>query len=167
MTRKSTPLKAAILLTAILFGPYASPGNTAAQGLHDHAGAADSQHALKLDHGRKWATDPALRQGMSQIRSSLAQRLEAAHGDKLTPSQYRTVAGEISQQVAYIVRDCKLEPTADAVLHGIIAELLAAADTMNGKTPGTPPRTGFVRALDALDDYGKHFEHPRWVALKH
>ena len=167
MKAKFTAPRMALLAAAISLASYSATGIAAQASSHHDHGSGESQQALKLDNGSKWATDPALRRSMARIRASLAQRLDAAHADRLTPAQYRAVAGEISEQVAYVVRNCKLEPAADAVLHVVIADLLAAADAMNGKTPGTLPRSGFVRALDALDDYAKHFEHPSWVALKH
>ena len=163
MQSKRTILGAALLAAAVSLGQYAATGS-AAQADHSHGA---TEQALKLDNGRKWATDPALRQGMNRIRGSLAPNLEAAHADRLKPAQYGAVAKEIGAQVAYIVSNCKLQPAADAVLHVIIADLLAAADAMSGKSADTSPRAGFVRALGALDDYAKHFEHPRWVALTH
>jgi hypothetical protein len=151
-----------IAALAISFGVHAG---AAQQGTHDHGPAATS--GLQLDKGRKWATDEPLRQGMSRIQSAVGARLGAAHAGKLTSAQYGEVANEVTGQVAYIVQNCKLEPAADAVLHVIIADLVAGADVMQGKVKGSAQRTGFVKVVQALDNYAAYFEHPQWRPLKH
>lgn len=143
----------------------AVPASAAQQGTHDHGPAAVS--GLQLNSGKKWATDEPLRQGMSRIQTSVGSRLTAAHADKLSGTQYGEVAKEVTAQVAYIVQTCKLEPAADAVLHVIVGDMLAGADAMQGKVKGSAPRTGFVKVVQALDNYAAYFEHPGWKPLKH
>ncbi|MCC6534192.1 MAG: hypothetical protein IT531_16710 [Burkholderiales bacterium] len=157
-------LKRAALAGAVLVALGTTGSALAAAGTHDHG---ESHAVLKLNQGKKWATDAALRQGMDRIRASLASRLDAAHRDQLKPAQYKALADEVTRQVAYIVQNCKLEPAADAVLHVVIADMMAAADAMSGKDKTTTARAGFVKAVDALDAYNAHFEHPRFQALKH
>jgi hypothetical protein len=69
--------------------------------------------------------------------------------------------------VAYIVANCRLSPDADAMLHLVIAELLAGADAMEGKAKGANPGAGADKVIQALDDYGRHFDHPGWQPLDH
>jgi hypothetical protein len=73
----------------------------------------------------------------------------------------------VTTQVAFIVANCKLAPAADAVLHVIVADLVAGADAMEGKVKGTAPRAGFVNVVQALDTYAKYFDHPNWQVLSH
>ncbi len=134
--------------------------------------AADAGHAheaqpgkLKLDHGRKWATDEALRRGMTAIRAAMAARLDAIHRNTLAAADYRALGVTVEQEVARIVAECKLEPRADAMLHVVIADLMAGAEAMQGKAK-TTPAAGAHKVVQALDAYGSYFDHPGWAALK-
>lgn len=134
--------------------------------------AADAAHSheahparLQLDHGKKWATDEALRRGMSAIRAAMAERIEAIHRNNMTSEQYRELGATVEQEVGRIVAECKLEPKADAMLHIVVADLLAGAEAMRGKIKAKPV-AGAHRVVQALNAYGKHFEHPGWQALK-
>jgi hypothetical protein len=49
------------------------------------------------------------------------------------------------------------------MLHIIIAELMAGAETMEGKTADSR-HDGAVRVLQALKSYGKYFQHSNWKA---
>jgi len=137
--------------------------------------AATDQHAaghghdpvakLEPDHGRPWATDAPLRKGMEALRAAFAGRLAAIHAGTLAPQDSAALGATIEVEVATIVAECQLEPKADAVLHVIVAELLAAADVLRGRAPGTPAAAAH-RAVTALNDYGRYFDHPQWRALQ-
>ncbi|HSD61428.1 MAG TPA: hypothetical protein VLC55_11300 [Burkholderiales bacterium] len=130
---------------------------------HDQGAPA----TLTLDQGRKWPTDEPLRQGMERMRAAMAQALPAIHADTTKAPQYRSLAGPVQKEVAYIVANCHLAPDADAMLHQLIAELLAGADAMQGKAKGVTPREGAIKVVQALDDYGRYFDHPGWQPLTH
>jgi hypothetical protein len=149
----------ALLAAAALFstGPLAA----------EHAHHGHDAPRLALDHGKKWPTDEPLRQGMGGVRGAMARALPAIHADQAKPGQYRELAGTVRREVSYIVANCRLAPDADAMLHLVIAELLAGADAMEGKSAGVLPRAGAVRVVQALDDYGRHFNHPGWQPLAH
>jgi hypothetical protein len=125
---------------------------------HSHDASAPAK--LALDHGKKWATDAPLRDGMTKVRALVEPRIDAAHAGKLTPAQYREIASGVEAQVASIVANCKLAPEADAMLHVVIAELGQGADTMAGKDPKAKPLQGFGRTVTALNEYARHFDHP-------
>jgi hypothetical protein len=140
-------------------------GNTlAATDNHATGHAHEPPAKLELDHGRPWATDAPLRRGMDALRAAFAGRLAAIHAGTLAPGDYAALGATIEGEVATIVAECQLEPKADAVLHVIVAELLAAADVLQGRAPGTPA-AGAHRAVVALNDYGRYFDHPQWQAL--
>ncbi|HMO49326.1 MAG TPA: hypothetical protein PKB14_25295 [Rubrivivax sp.] len=130
---------------------------------HDHGSAAP--HELTLNQGRKWSTDAPLRKGMDNIRGLVAPKLQAAHAGTLQPAQYRELAGQVEQQVAFIVQNCKLAPDADAQLHLLIADIGSGVDAMNGKTAGTQAADGLLRVTQALNQYQTHFDHPGFLAV--
>ena len=136
--------------------------------------AADHQHAdhkdhapakLQLDKGKKWPTDEALRKGMNSLRAGFAERIAAIHAGKLPASEYQALGARVDAEVANIVTQCKLEPKADAMLHLVVADLLAAAEVMQGKAQGKP-EAGAHKAVTALNGYGRYFDHPQWKPLK-
>ncbi|HJV84805.1 MAG TPA: hypothetical protein VJ698_04960 [Noviherbaspirillum sp.] len=155
--KSSTLLFAAISLALPLTTLAAESGH------HDHHGAAPQK--IELNAGKKWATDASLRKGMGAIREQVSAALPAAHEGKLTPEQYEKLGKELNGQVAYIVQNCKLDPKADAQLHVIIGELGQGVDTMEGKQ-GTERALGVVQAAEALNTYGKYFDHVGWKPVK-
>lgn len=134
-------------------------GAAPAADAHEH-GAGEAGH-LTLDHGRKWSTDAPLREGMAAIRAALAARHEAIHQGTLSVADFQALGATVETRVAAIVASCRLEPAADANLHLIIAELLAGAAAMQGRADAAPA-AGAARAVQALDDYGRYFDHPGW-----
>lgn len=150
------PLSAAMLALPLMV--QAAPDH------HDHGTA--TTHTIELNAGKKWATDDALRQGMSAIRTLAEKALPAAHAGKLTPARYDALANDINAQIAHIVDNCKLDARADAQLHIIIAELSAGIDAMQGKHAGEARAMGVVQVSQTLNTYGKYFNHPGWKAIK-
>lgn len=136
-------------------------GAIAAGDSHSHG---DSHGALKLDHGRKWPTDGALRHGMTEIRAVMAETLPQAHAGRLDAAGYARAADRVSAQIESIAANCKLPADVDAQLHLVLADLIDGADRMKA---GAKPVDGVVKILGGLDAYGKHFDHPGWTALKH
>ena len=136
----------------------------AAADMHDHQHEA-TPAKLQLNQGRKWATDAPLRQAMAAMRADLAGKLHAIHKGSLAKADYAALGKSIEGQVGTIVSQCKLEPKADAMLHIVIADLVGAADVMQGKAAGQPAEAAHRAAL-ALNNYGKYFAHPGWQPLK-
>lgn len=138
---------------------------TMAMAASDHAHEQGATaHELKLNAGKKWASDEPLRQSMAKIRDAVDARLPAAHRDTLGADQYDSLGGEIEAQIGNIVRNCKLDPEADEVLHVILAGMSEANDAMRGKDATMKRRDGLVKVVGVLEQYADHFEHPGWTA---
>jgi hypothetical protein len=135
----------------------------AAESTHDGHDAHGKQK-LELNAGKKWTTDDALRKGMSSIRTAIATALPAAHSGKVSNAEYDALGKELNTQVVYIVENCKLDPKADAQLHVIVGELMSGIDTVEGKQKKKRAE-GVVRVAQALNAYGKHFDHAGWQAI--
>lgn len=132
---------------------------------HDHAHSHEKPAQLTLDNGKKWSTDGNLRQGMDRIRDTLAAALPAIHSGKATVEQYRALAQEANDQIAFIAKNCKMEQEMDAMLHLVLAEIIAGAEAMSAQDSGKA-REGAERIARALDNYGVYFDHPGWRAVK-
>ena len=152
------PLAAAVVAATLWVGGLPA----VAAETHSHAAAPTR---LTLDHqGRKWTTDEPLRQRMSEIRALMAGNLGPINDGKLSPAQYQALGAAIETKVAAIVAECKLPPEADAMLHLIVADLVAGADVMQGKASGAPA-TGAHKVVTAANAYGRYFDHSGWQPL--
>ena len=154
--RRPAPWLALLALVA----PLAAVQPAAAQ--HEHEAGA---HTLKLDNGRNWSTDAPLRQGMSVIRNAVAADHQSIHSDNETAAQYNALATKIDGQIAYIVKNCKLAPKADAQLHVVLAEIAAGSDLMKGADKAKR-NEGVAKIVRALGTYPQYFDHPGWRALE-
>lgn len=144
------------LMTTAPFA-FAQDGNEAHAHGHDAHVAAEAAPAPE----NRWAVDAPLQAGMGKIRTaveSLAHH-EMGHLDK---KQVVTLAAEVDAQVQYLIANCKLDPKADAALHGIIGALLAGSASLKDKPDDAAP-VATLRA--ALADYPKFFDDPTWQPL--
>jgi hypothetical protein len=130
---------------------------------HSH-GAESPARKITLDHGRKWATDAPLREGMAEIRKALARQHAAVKKGTMGDAGYAALGATIEKNVASIVANCKLSPEADANLHVIIAELTGAADDLQGG-PTASHEEAARKAMNAVNLYGRYFDHPGWKPL--
>ncbi|MBL8435080.1 MAG: hypothetical protein JNL99_09115 [Zoogloea sp.] len=158
-----TPRLLALTAFTLIAGASASLPVQAADVHHHHGDSHASAQTLRLNAGRQWATDAALRQSMEGINRAMAKALPAIHHDRFGDADYDALAATVSRHVAHAVEHCKLAPAADAQLHLVIAELLAGAEAMEGKT-AAPRHDGAVRVLQALKSYQKYFRHPGFKA---
>lgn len=125
---------------------------------HDHG----ETQSLRLNGGKKWATDASLRQAMGNINRGMADALPRIHRNQFSDEAYGQLAKAVEKEIAYAVAHCKLDPKADAMLHLIIAELAAGAEAM--ASGGKPSRhDGAARVMQALKNYGRYFDHPGWL----
>jgi hypothetical protein len=125
----------------------------------DHAShAAHASHAQPATPvaGVRYATDAPLRQGMADIRVAVGLLGHHEHGH-LDDAQVRRLAGDIERAIGGIVASCKLDPQADAVLHGILGGLGEGIAALKEK-PSDPAPVARLRA--ALDDYARRFDDP-------
>ena len=150
-----------LLLAAALTLPVAALA--AGPSAHDH-GTGEPQK-VELNAGKKWQIDAPLRQGMGAMRKAVNHMLPLAHAGKAQAADYDAFGAEISKQVTYIVENCKLEPAADAQLHGLIAEIGAGVDALNGKSADTRPVDGLLKVTHAVNQYPHYFDHPGFRAL--
>lgn len=130
---------------------------------HEHHAAGLT--ALKLNAGKKWATDEPLRKGMEEIRNAIAADKETIHAGKMSAAKYDALAKKIDGQVVYAVQNCKLPSDADAQLHLILGEMTHGLDAAKGKDKKISRRAGVEKIIASLTAYDKHFDHPGWRAL--
>lgn len=147
----------------------AKPNHEAQHDAHHEAHhEAHQQRATSkatLDHGKKWASDAALRQHMENLRASFAENKKVMHAKTIKTESYQQLSAQTEKAVNDIIAECKLSPEADASLHHIIADMLAGADMMKRKEK-ISQQQGNHKVISALNAYGKTFDHPGWVGVK-
>jgi hypothetical protein len=145
-------------LGLIALGLTLTPVGVLAAEPHAHTGAVE----IKLDSGKKWPTDEALRRGMGEIHVAMADALTPIHRNEF--SDYEALAARVQAQVDYIIANCQLPEEADHQLHIVLEQMLdgiAAMKAASGQAQGA------VKIVQALDLYGAHFEHAGWQPLAH
>ncbi len=143
---------------ACLFGlamPAGMAAATTSSATHQHTSSA-TVPAQAGRSGQRFATDAPLREGMARIRQSMQALGHYEHGH-LGPERAVQLADSIEQDVRFLIANCKLEPAADAALHGIIARLLQGAAALKADAKDLPAIEP-MRA--ALADYALTFDDP-------
>jgi hypothetical protein len=90
-----------------------------------------------------------------------------AHAGTAYPTVYAALGARVETPAGRIVAECKLEPKADAMLHLVIADLLAGADAMKTAKSGREGREGLLKVASALDAYGRYFDDAGYKPLSH
>lgn len=155
----SKVLVSAVFALALAFG---SIGAGSAAEPHSHGDAAAVQ--LKLDNGKKWQTDDALRLGMSEIRQAIASSLKPIHENTFSSANYEALAANVQKHIDYVVGNCKLPEEADQQLHVVLEQILDGINEMRGSAQ---KQQGAIKIVNALDTYGKYFDHTGWAPLAH
>lgn len=153
-------LSSGILISTLLLAPAIA---SATQAVHEHAPAAQNQ--LTLDHGKRWATDAALRDGMTDIRAAMAAKLPAIHDNTLDDAGYAALVAELETALTGIFKNCRLPPAADMQLHHILLPMNAAIQDMKQAKTAAQRHDAAVAILGGLADYGRYFDHPGWQPL--
>ena len=78
-------------------------------------------------------------------------------GKTLRDDEAKALAATIRTEVDGLVKNCKLEPKADAMLHIVIADLLTGAQVISGNPMDD---NGIPKIVGALHAYAQHFDHP-------
>lgn len=164
----------------LLFCGLVFSATTMAENNHAHhsqidADTAQHQHShngeLRLNQGNKWQTDQALRQAMKNIRVATDAAVQSAHsspGHNLDKQQAEMLADQVNQQVERIFKECKLPAEADAVLHGLLADMLQAAqqlrqaDAHDRHSLQQTRLQALHRLQEALDMYPQYFNDGTW-----
>lgn len=148
-----------VLIIALFVLP---PAALASDHHHEHH---DSPAKLQMNHGKQWQTDAPLRENMSSVATMLRAKVPSIHTGAMTAAEYAELGAAIEVAIGRIVKDCALPAEADAMLHLVIGELAAAAESLQGKAEANQAGAA-QRAVVALNNYGKFFKHPGWVPVR-
>ena len=136
----------------------ASPASHDARDAHDAHESLDATLVAPPD-GQLWPTDEPLRTGMSRIETALVRAQGASR--PIAREQADLLARTVEDNVAFIVKNCKLPDAPDAALHVLIGRMMAAASELKGEQPGEAA-VGQLAAV--LQDYRNSFDHAPAIA---
>lgn len=131
-------------------------------GGHSHGHDDHEASALTLNAGQGWDTDAALRTGMQRIRDAAGRVLAAPAAGPISKDDAKQFSTTVQESVEYLVKNCKLEPKADAALHVLITDLMTGAASLV-ENPASAEAVGSIRR--ALERYPEHFDHPGWKSV--
>jgi len=149
------------MLLILALGGIPTAANAAAPVVHDHAHDHEARQAATdaPAPGKRWAVDAPLQSGMQRIRAAVSTLTHHEQGH-LDRAQVLVQAAIVDDEIRALIANCKLEPKADAALHGIIGRLLGSAQQLKDKPEVLAP----VAAMRiALDDYPRLFNDPSWA----
>lgn len=151
-------------LALALVATFAAPAFASS---HDHAHHPHGAEAvqLHLNDGKQWQTDTPLREQMDALATTVRSYVPAIHANKMSKADYKALAGKIDSTIAGIVKNCSLQPEADAMLHLVIAKLASASDAMKSGKASAKAGAAHQAAM-ALNNYGQFFDHPGWSAIQ-
>ena len=124
----------------------------------DHAAASVSATAAPA---QRWAADANLSHGMAQVRASVEALGHAEHGH-MGPGQVVVLARTMDGYIGDILATCKLDPNADAALHGVLAQLLRGTDALK---QGESLPAALATMRQAREQYPRLLDDPQWHAL--
>jgi hypothetical protein len=142
------------------FGLALAPVGALAAEPHAHAANVE----MRLDQGNKWPTDEVLRRGMEEIRLAMAGALNPIHRNEFSAGAYDALAARVQTQVDDVIANCQLPEEADQQLHIVLEQILDGVAAMKGETGRAE---GAIKLVQALDLYGRYFEHAGWQPLAH
>lgn len=152
---KPWSITVAVLLAAALVVPASG---RAAQDHHDHA-ATGATAPAPLPAAR-YTPDAPLRAGMRSVHQAVSELAHAEMGH-MSAAMTRDRATGIETAVATMFANCKLEPTPDAALHGILVPLLTAAQALKANPSDTAQ---VARMRDIIAAYPRYFDDSGWDA---
>lgn len=158
-------IMSSVLLATSILAISATAHAAGSTEAHDHHSHGGEPQKLELNAGKKWATDAPLRQAMGDINQAMATALPRIHRNDFGKGEYQALATTVRDKVGYAVAHCQLEPRADAMLHLVIGDLLAGAESMEAEDADSR-HGGAVKVLQALRSYGTYFRHPGWRLAK-
>lgn len=152
--RHLAPPLALALACALLTQPALAQQATSHADHAAHAAATSTQPAP----AQRWATDAPLRAGMREIRSAtgILGHVQAGH---LDARQRDAAVARIDAAIKDMITNCKLDPQADAALHGLLAKFMAGADAARA---GRLSSADLAAMQQALARYPQLFNDPGW-----
>ena len=114
----------------------------------------------------KFATDPALREGMIAIRNLLRLNQSLVTHRRMPPDHAQRFAKSIRAEADKILASSTVSGAAKVRLAALLDEIVAGVEAVAHPQRGVTPIDGIVRADEALAQYPRAFDHSGWAPLQ-
>ena len=126
---------------------------------HDHSQHSQAPVNTQVTPAERWATDDALREGMTRLHQAVQRSLPADPRQALDDAAAAELQREIEAGTSYLIANCRLPEAADAALHGLLIDLLQGAEALS---EADQRAQGQQRIASALERYPQVFAAPLW-----
>jgi len=126
---------------------------------HDHGHHAQPATAPSAVPGERWATDAALREGMTRIHEAVQRSIPANPAEPLSDEAAATLQRDVEGATSYLIANCQLPEAADNALHGLLIDLLKGAEALSELDQR---EQGLQRIVETLERYPQMFAEPVW-----
>lgn len=129
------------------------------------AHAANDGHAHHAEQAAapaangQWATDEALREGMTRLRNAVDKALPQDSAKPLSAKAAIQLQKDVDAAVSHMIANCKLPGEADAALHRLLIDLLKGAEALSDEAER---ENGVERIVATLKQYPEVFAAPHW-----
>lgn len=122
----------ALFLTLIISSPLFAAEGTAASHEHEHDGHSSGAVSAQatLNNGKKWKSDATLKKNMIAMHKEFNSLHSKFESKKATQEDFKSMQTTTQKSLDDIFKNCKLEPKADATLHEVLAQLMAAKEKL-------------------------------------
>ncbi len=111
-------------------------------------------------------TDPALRQGMNDIRSAVIDHHTLITHRRLPVAMARTFASHVSRSVVDIRRETEIPEDARRVLDPLLETIDSSAQTIGAGGDSIRQMDALFAMTKALETYGRSFEDADWKPIQ-
>lgn len=119
-----------LLLSLIISNPLvAAEGMGSHEHKHGHNLSAAGSRA-NLNNGKKWKSDATLKKNMIAMHKEFDSLHSKFESNKATENDFKSMQATTQKSLDDIFKNCKLEPKADATLHEVLAQLMAAKEKL-------------------------------------
>lgn len=146
-------LKVSIIISGLFCLGAVAPATA-----QDHAHHENSDTATAPTPAQRWPTDAPLRAGMANVRTSV-EALRYVEVNNISREEALAEVAMIDQSIDHIMANCKLDPDADAALHGVIAKLIHGSA---GLKSDLKDAAAIAELRAALLEYQRLFNDPDW-----
>lgn len=114
----------------------------------------------------RWEADPALRQGMNEIRTEVVNHHTLITHRRLPVAKARSFASRVGSSVSNIRHGSKVEANARMALDPLLDTIDGSAQVIGGGGDSVRQMDALFSMTRALETYGQTFDDPGWKPVQ-
>ena len=114
----------------------------------------------------RWEADPALSQGMNDIRTEVVNHHTLITHRRLPVAMARSFAGRVGSSVSNIRHESKVEANARRALDPLLDTIDSSAQVIGAGGDSVRQMDALFSMTRALETYGQTFDDPGWKPVQ-